>query len=177
LAKQFRRLTKNAGVVLIINDHPDIADMVKADGAHLGRDDMDIQQAKRKYPGLIIGASTHDEKEALEAQEKGADYINIGPIFATKIKDTGKYAPIGCEKLGEIAKVVRVTFSVMGGIKGSNIVKTAAAGARIFAMITEITMAKEIKCRIEFIRPPQFWKLCVIRKETKLTRVLAVTTF
>ncbi len=152
MAKQFRRLAKEAGAVLIINDYPDIAAMVKADGAHLGRDDMDIREAKRKYPKLIIGASTHNAGEALEAQDKGADYINIGPIFATKTKETGKYKPIGCAKLEKITKNVRVPFSVMGGIKLCNIAKTAAAGTKIFAMVTEITMAEDIKDRIAGIK-------------------------
>jgi thiamine-phosphate pyrophosphorylase len=145
MAKQFRRLTEDAGATLIINDYPDIAAMAGADGVHLGQDDTDFLEAKKKYSQLIIGVSTHNAQEAALAQAKGADYINIGPIFATKTKETGKYKPIGCVNLKKIVKNIRVPFSVMGGIKTGNIAETAAVGARIFAMITEITMAEDIK--------------------------------
>jgi thiamine-phosphate pyrophosphorylase len=112
---------------------------------------MSVEEVRAKYPELIIGISTHCMKEAALAMKRGADYINIGPIFRTKTKDISKYKPIGCFKLKKIADKITIPFTVMGGIKTSNIRKVSAAGAEIFAMITEITMAENIGGRIAAI--------------------------
>jgi thiamine-phosphate pyrophosphorylase len=151
LAIKYRKLTIHYGAIFIVNDFPDIAYMVKADGVHLGQDDMSVEEVRAKYPELIIGISTHCMKEAALAMKRGADYINIGPIFRTKTKDISKYKPIGCFKLKKIADKITIPFTVMGGIKTSNIRKVSAAGAEIFAMITEITMAENIGGRIAAI--------------------------
>ncbi|MCE5300230.1 MAG: thiamine phosphate synthase [Spirochaetia bacterium] len=151
MAKKFRELTQKAGAMLIINDHPDIAALAGADGVHVGQHDMNVKDVKKRYPGLIAGVSTHNLSEALRAQEQGADYINIGPVFATKTKETGEYRPVGCAKLKRILGRVTVPVTVMGGIKSGNIANVAAAGAETFAMITEITMAQDIKGRIAVI--------------------------
>ncbi len=149
LGKKYRRLTNRYKTVFIMNDRADIASLVKADGVHLGQDDMAVRQAKEKFPGLIIGCSTHSASEAGAAQKEGADYINIGPVFATKTKNTGKYKPLGVSKLKKIVPFVKTPFSVMGGIKAHNIPQALAAGAPLFAMVTEITMAPDIEKRVK----------------------------
>lgn len=151
LAREYRKLTKRHRAIFIVNDRPDIAALAKADGVHLGQDDADVKKMSQKYPGLIIGVSTHNIREAKRAISQGADYINIGPIFTTKTKDTGRYKAIGCGKLKKIASGITVPFTVMGGIKAHNIGKVSQAEAKIFAMITEITMAKNIGKRIQEI--------------------------
>ena len=85
-AVEFRRLTREAGALFIVNDRLDIALAVEADGVHLGQEDLPVSMARRIAPELIIGASTHSLEEALEAQETGASYVNIGPIFPTQTK-------------------------------------------------------------------------------------------
>jgi thiamine-phosphate pyrophosphorylase len=151
LAGEYRKLTSRHGAIFILNDFPDIAAIVKADGVHLGQDDMDAKEVMAKYPELIIGISTHCMKEAALAIKQGADYINIGPIFRTKTKDISKYKPVGCGRLQKIAGKIGIPFTVMGGIKACNIRGVSAAGAEIFAMITEITMAENIGGMIETI--------------------------
>lgn len=149
LGRKYRNLTRQYNAIFIMNDRPDIACIVKADGVHLGQGDMPVKQVKKKYPGLITGCSTHNAAEALKAQKDGADYINIGPIFATKTKNTGKHRPLGVSKLKKIIPLVKTPFSVMGGIKARNIARLSAAGARFFAMVTEITMAPDIKKKVK----------------------------
>jgi thiamine-phosphate pyrophosphorylase len=141
LAKKFRKLTKKAGALLIINDHIDIAIAVKADGVHLGQDDLSCAEAKKTAPGLIVGVSTHSMREALKAKADGADYINIGPVFPTKTKETS-CNPLGLRKIKQISRAANMPFTVMGGIKESNIKEVLSAGAKTVAMITEITMNK-----------------------------------
>ena len=74
-------------MLLIINDRVDIALAVGADGVHLGQDDLPLAAARKIAPELLIGVSTHSREEALRAQDQGADYVNIGPIFPTRTKE------------------------------------------------------------------------------------------
>jgi thiamine-phosphate pyrophosphorylase len=141
MAKTFRTLTKKAGALLIINDHIDIAIAVKADGVHLGQDDQPCTEAKKIAPGIIVGVSTHNIREALKAKADGADYINIGPVFPTKTKETFCNS-LGLRKIKQISRAANMPFTVMGGIKKNNIKEVLRAGAKTVAMITEITMNK-----------------------------------
>ncbi len=148
LAVKFREITEKYGALLIINDHIDIALAVKADGVHLGQDDIPVDAAAGAAPGLIKGVSTHNLKQALEAQEKGADYINIGPVYATNTKETG-IAPLGIEKMREISEKIKIPFTVMGGIKKKHLPELKKAGAVKTAMVTEITEANDITGKVK----------------------------
>jgi thiamine-phosphate pyrophosphorylase len=142
-AVTFREITQKAGVLLIINDHVDIAMAVGADGVHLGQDDFPLQAAREIAPELIIGASTHSLKEAVQAQQDGADYINIGPIFPTGTKE-GVERFLGPEAIAQISPEIKVPFTVMGGISEANIDQVLVQGAQRVAMVTAITQAADI---------------------------------
>jgi thiamine-phosphate pyrophosphorylase len=143
LALKFREITAVAGMLLIINDHVDVALAVEADGVHLGQEDLPLTAARKLAPELIIGASTHSLEEALRAQAEGADYINIGPIFPTRTKEGVKQF-LGPEAIAAIRPKLQVPFTVMGGITGSNLDQVLASGARRVAMVTAITRAPDI---------------------------------
>jgi thiamine-phosphate pyrophosphorylase len=143
MAVEFREITAKAGVLLIINDHLDIALAVEADGVHLGQDDLPIPAARKIAPELLLGASTHSLEEALRAEAEGADYINIGPIFPTNTKE-GVKRILGPEAITTIGSKVSTPFTVMGGITAQNIHQVVAAGARRVAMVTAITQAPDI---------------------------------
>jgi len=151
LAREFRRICDMHGMLMIMNDHVDIAIESGADGVHLGQDDMPLADARKAGPGLILGCSTHSKEEALKAQEEGADYINLGPIFATQTKTTG-YNPLGMEILKSVPPLLRIPFTVMGGIKGKHIPELIAAGAGKIAMVTEITTAEDIASKVRGLR-------------------------
>jgi thiamine-phosphate pyrophosphorylase len=151
LALKFREMTAKAGVLLIINDHVDLALGVEADGVHLGQDDLPLTVARQLAPELLIGASTHSLKDALQAQKDGADYVNIGPIFPTKTKE-GVERVLGPEAIAAIRPHVEVPFTVMGGINEANIDQVLAQGARRVAMITAITKAKDIGAKVRSLK-------------------------
>ncbi|MBP8646359.1 MAG: thiamine phosphate synthase [Syntrophobacteraceae bacterium] len=151
LALVFREKTAAAGVLLIIDDRLDIALAVDADGVHLGLEDLPLDAARRLAPELLLGASTHSLEEALEAQRKGADYVNIGPIFPTRTKE-GVEKFLGPRAITEISPKVEIPFTVMGGINESNIDEVLAAGARRVAMVTAITQAPDIAERVRSLR-------------------------
>lgn len=132
-----RKLTLKHKVTFIVNDFIDIAMAVNADGVHLGQEDMPVEEA-RKIMGRnrIIGISTHNLKQAVEAQEAGADYIGFGPMFHTGTKDAGH--PKGTRKLREIKKCVKVPIVAIGGITWENVNEVLEAGADAVAVVSGI---------------------------------------
>jgi thiamine-phosphate pyrophosphorylase len=138
-------------MIFIVNDHVDIALSVNADGVHLGQDDFPLQAARELAPDLILGISSHSKEEALEAQENGADYVNIGPIYPTETKKLScKY--LGTEALKEIPPLLNIPFTVMGGIKQKHIPELISLGASRIAMVTEITQAENVTEKVKQLR-------------------------
>ncbi len=140
----FRRITSKYNALLIINDSIEIALKYKADGVHLGKNDMPVKEARQIASDLIIGASSHNLQGALKAQEDGASYVNIGPIFPTKTKG-GLTEFLGVKAIKEIAPHINIPFTVMGGINKSNIAEVINAGAWRIAMVTAITEADDVE--------------------------------
>ena len=140
-ALEFRRQTAAAGALFIVDDRVDIALATGADGVHLGQDDLPLDAARRLAAELIIGASTHSLEEALAAQEAGASYLNIGPIFPTQTKSIP--APLGPEAIDHIAPRLRIPWTTMGGITSTNISQVVRRGARHPAVMTAVTAAAD----------------------------------
>ncbi|HAW50323.1 TPA: thiamine phosphate synthase [bacterium] len=127
-------------ICLIINDRLDVALTVGADGLHIGQDDIPISYAKRVFPG-IIGVSTHSLDEAIKAEEEGADYIGLGPIFPTETKP-GLY-PIGPEIIKEVKEKINIPVVAIGGITLENIEEVKYADS--IAVLSAILESKNIK--------------------------------
>ena len=142
LAVEFRRRTAAAGALLIIDDRLDIALAAGADGVHLGLTDLPVAAARRIAPDLIIGASSHSLAEALAAQDEGAGYVNIGPIFPTATKPQA--VSLGPEAISHIAPHLKIPWSTMGGINQGNIARVVARGARHPAVMSAVTAAADI---------------------------------
>lgn len=142
LAMEIRTLTTNADALLIINDRPDIAMAVNADGVHLGQTDESVDTVRNMAPDLIIGASTHTVDEAINAENLGASYINIGPIFPTGTKEWNKDF-LGIESISRISSNINIPFTVMGGIKAEHIPTLMKAGASAIALVTAISAADD----------------------------------
>jgi thiamine-phosphate pyrophosphorylase len=141
LAVRLRVITP-PDVLMFINDHLDVALAVGADGVHLGQDDLPLEQARKLAPDLLLGGSSHCLEEAQAAQEAGADYVNIGPIYATDTKE-GISEFLGPEAISSIAPKLHIPFTVMGGIKLENLDPVLAAGARRIAVVTAVTAAED----------------------------------
>lgn len=120
--------------IFIVNDRPDIAVAVGADGVHVGQDDLPISEV-RKVVGdnMIIGKSTHAIEQALEAKEEGADYIGVGPLWETPTK-AGK-SSVGLKYLKQVVDAVDLPFVAIGGIDLSNVDEVLKAGAKSFAVV------------------------------------------
>jgi len=142
LGREIRRMTADAGALLIVNDRVDAALEIRADGVHLGQEDLPVAAARRLAPDLIIGASTHSAEEAHAAVEAGASYVNIGPLFPTRSKEWGGTF-LGIDGLRRIAGSLSIPFTVMGGIRKEHIPDLVAAGARTVAVVTAVTAADD----------------------------------
>jgi thiamine-phosphate pyrophosphorylase len=133
------RIARERGLKVIINDRVDIALALKADGVHLGQDDLSPEAARRILgPEAIIGFSTHDTSQALAATQLPIDYIAIGPIFPTATKEQSN-RPIGLEGLRLVRQALGTTPLVaIGGITFENSSSVLLAGADAVAVISDI---------------------------------------
>lgn len=144
------QLIRQYGALFIVNDHLDVALTSGADGVHLGQDDLPIEQVREIAPHLIIGVSTHNLKQATEAENAGADYIGVGPIFPTTTKLNIEPSE-GLNFLEEVSKNITIPYVAIGGIKTNHVKKVKSYGAGC-AMISEIVSAENISRRIENIK-------------------------
>ncbi|OIJ16081.1 thiamine-phosphate diphosphorylase [Anaerobacillus arseniciselenatis] len=143
-AKQLKALAEKYDIPLIVNDHIDVALAVDADGIHIGQDDLPLEEA-RKIVGKdkIIGISTHQIEEAREAQKNGADYIGVGPIFATKSKED-VVDPVTTKYIEEVVNEITIPFVAIGGIKLHNVEQVLNSGATRICAISEIVGSDDV---------------------------------
>lgn len=146
-----RELTRSHGACLIVNDHLDLALACGADGLHIGQDDLPLARIRELAPDLIIGVSTHSPQQAEKAVRDGADYIGVGPIFATQTKEDVT-APVGFEYLDWAAANVEIPFVAIGGIKAHNIGAVASHGAKCCALVSELVGAQDIGAKVAQVR-------------------------
>jgi thiamine-phosphate pyrophosphorylase len=122
-------LARRTGATFVINDDIDLALVVEAHGVHLGQDDFPVAEARRILGRkLIIGCSAHTIDQALAAEADGADYLGVGPIYQSTTKMARP--PLGCEKLREICRAVRIPVYAIGGVTVERCCDVLAAGAR-----------------------------------------------
>ncbi len=142
LARRLRELTRQAGVLLLVNDRPDIAAIAGADGVHLGQQDLPIAEARRLLrPGAIVGRSTHNLFQARAAEVEGADYIGAGPMFPTDTKDAGPVA--GVEYLRQVISEISLPHVAIGGITAENVGLLVEAGAERVAVCSAVIAAAD----------------------------------
>lgn len=141
-ARTVLAIARRSGIPLIINDRPDVALTIDADGVHLGQDDLPIAAARRLLgPHQLIGRSTHSLEQALEAERQGADYLGIGPVFATPTKPD--YIPVGLQLIEHVAAHLRTPWVAIGGIDASNVEYVVDAGARCVAVVRAVIGADD----------------------------------
>ena len=143
-AGALRELTLKYNVTFIVNDYIGVALAVGADGIHLGQDDLPILEARKIVGDMIIGISTHSIEEARLAEQNGADYIGVGPVFATKSKED-VVSPVTTSYVREVANEISIPFVAIGGIKLHNVDEVLEAGARRICAISEIVGSQDVR--------------------------------
>lgn len=153
-AEKAIKIARSRGTRIIVNDRVDIAVALKADGVHLGQDDLPAEKAREILGGkAIIGFSTHSLQQAIEALTFPVDYIAIGPIFSTSSKDDPDPI-VGLETLRAVRSAIgRFPLVAIGGINAANlqdVLKSGADSAAIIGDILSDTAQIESKTRFLF---------------------------
>lgn len=141
-ARELRAATREAGVLLFINDRPDIARMVEADGVHVGQEDLDPADVRLLLPGALIGVSTHNRGEFEAALRSPFDYIAVGPVFRTASK-ANPDPVVGVEFVSWAASRTTRPIVAIGGLSAQNAASVVRAGARGLAVISELMKAAD----------------------------------
>lgn len=141
LGLRLRGLCRQYGIPFIVNDDVDLALQLDADGVHIGQEDERAGQVRDKLKGRIMGVSVHNRAEALAALADGADYLGIGPMYATATKlDT--HAVVGPQLIRDLrAQGIDAPIVGIGGIKLGNADAVVAAGADGIAVVSAISGA------------------------------------
>ena len=127
LGKKIKQLCLQYNATFIINDRVDIAAILEADGVHLGQNDLDVKSAREILgENCIVGVSTHETSQALKAVGDGADYIGVGPVFATPTKEN--VIPVGLEYVKWVSENIKIPAFAIGGIDTNNVDKVLNAG-------------------------------------------------
>ena len=140
-ARQLISFLRPLGIPLIVNDRVDVALAANADGVHLGQSDMHIGDARNILgPGRIIGISAESVDDAVTAEQEGADYVGISPVFGTMTK-TDIAEPLGLAGVREIRWRVGLPLVGIGGISAANAAEVVRAGADGVAVVSAIVSA------------------------------------
>lgn len=148
LGKKVKQLCSEYGAIFIVNDRVDIAAILEADGVHLGQDDLDVKSAREILgENKIVGISTHAPEQALKAVADGADYIGVGPVFATPTKE-GRI-PVGLDYVKWASENINIPAFAIGGIDETNVNEVINAGAKRVAVVRAIINAKSPQKAVE----------------------------
>jgi thiamine-phosphate pyrophosphorylase len=142
LGRRLMQVTRQLLVPFIVNDHPDIALAIGADGVHVGQSDTPPARARALLgPHAIIGLSI-DAAEQIAAIDATVDYIGCGPVFATATK-SDHAAPKGIDGFAALRRQMKLPVMAIGGVKASHAAALRAAGADGLAVVSAITAAAD----------------------------------
>ncbi|MGP4039951.1 thiamine phosphate synthase [Gracilibacillus sp. D59] len=143
LAIQMKELCHQYHVPFLVNDDVELALEIEADGVHVGQDDMSINEVRKIVPAnWLVGVSSTNVEEAVQAKKDGADYIGVGPIYSTNTKEDAKQ-PIGAKGLQEIReRVGDLPIVAIGGIRLGHVIRLMKSGADGVSVISAISQAE-----------------------------------
>ncbi len=147
-ARDICALCRRYGVPFIVNDNVDIAVACGADGVHVGQEDMEAGEVRRRVgEDMILGVSVHTVEEARQAVRDGADYLGLGAVFPTGTKTDADVMP--GDMIRAICGAVDVPTVAIGGLNRSNILQLSGSGVDGAALVSAIFGAEDIEgaCR------------------------------
>lgn len=135
-------LCNEHGALFVLNDRPDIAALLHADGVHVGQEDMPVAQAREIVgPDMLIGLSTHSPPQIDAEDARLADYIGVGPVHETPTKP-GR-AAVGVELVRYAAAHATRPFFAIGGLNAGNLAAALDAGARRAVVLRAVAEADD----------------------------------
>lgn len=143
LAMPLQQLCQESDVLLIVNDHVDVAASVGSAGVHVGQTDLPVESARRVLaPYQVLGRSNRGIDQLMESQDMGADHVAFGAIYQSGTKSTGR-PPQGIEPLRRAREVTRVPLVAIGGINAENVAPVVEAGADAICVTAAVGSAAE----------------------------------
>lgn len=137
--KHVREWTRATGAILIMNDRPDLALAIDADGVHVGQDELPVREVRKIIgPKKLIGVSTHTIEQARQAVLDGADYLGVGPTFPTTTKNFKEEEYAGLNFVKQVAAEISLPWFAIGGINEDNLDQVIQAGAKRVAVSSSI---------------------------------------
>lgn len=134
-AQELNALCRRYGVPFLVNDRPDLAQIVGADGVHVGREDTGLTEARKQLgANAVLGGSAHTVEEALAAQAAGADYLGCGAVFGSGTKHN--VSQMSLEMLTAICQAVDIPVVAIGGVNLDNLSLLAGTGIAGVAVIS-----------------------------------------
>jgi thiamine-phosphate pyrophosphorylase len=141
-AKAIKKLTDAYQVPFVINDNVEVAIAVDADGVHVGQDDMDAGELRKRIGNKLIGVSADTVELAQKAEADGADYIGVGAIYSTATKTDADV--VAFETIAEICKSVTIPVVAIGGLNETNIHTLKGTGVDGVALVSAIFAKEDI---------------------------------
>ncbi|GAA0424413.1 MAG: thiamine phosphate synthase [Bacillota bacterium] len=144
LGKQLRNICQNYRIPFFVNDDIELAEILDADGIHVGQDDVSALELRRRFPNKWVGLSVSNKTELVNSPISSVDYLGVGPIFSTTTKEDAKSA-IGPNWIKDIKQAYpSLPIVGIGGITTDNAASVIQAGADGVAIISAITLAEDI---------------------------------
>jgi thiamine-phosphate pyrophosphorylase len=149
-ARQLRALTAEHGVLMAMNDRPDIARLAGADMVHVGQEDLSVLDARRMAGGgILVGKSTHTLEQFAAALAEEPDYLAVGPMFDSSTKPQGHVA--GPELVAAVRKRTDLPLVAIGGITLENAARVKGAGADCLAVCAAVIGAADVEGTARFM--------------------------
>jgi thiamine-phosphate pyrophosphorylase len=142
-AEPIMEACRSAGIPFVLNDRPDIALALAADGVHLGRGDLPLEVARRIFPSGLMGLSTHAPGEIDEALAQAPDYVGVGPVHATPTKPDRPGTGIGLVEYAAKHVGDRLPWFVTGGMTKDTVPEVLNAGGRRVVVVRAIAEAPD----------------------------------
>ncbi len=150
-ARQLREITTGSSMLFIMNDRPDLAVLARADGVHVGQDELPVKEVRAIVgPKMLIGVSTHSLEQAKTAALDGASYIGVGPTFASTTKGFSQFT--GLELLRQIAAEISLPAFAIGGIAAENVRDVLKTGIKRIAVSGAVQSSADPAAAVKQLR-------------------------
>jgi thiamine-phosphate pyrophosphorylase len=142
-SKRLAAILLPQGVTFLVNDRADVAALAGASGVHVGQEDLGVEAARSVMgPGKLVGVSTHNLEQFERAAATSADYIAVGPVFATSTK-ANPDPVVGADFLRQVRPLTDKPIVAIGGITLDRAAEVIGAGANSAAVISDILLAPD----------------------------------
>jgi len=150
-ARRLVALTRGSATLAIVNDRPDIARLARADGVHVGQEELSVKDVRSIVgTSILIGVSTHTRAQARQAVLDGADYIGVGPTFPSTTKTFAEFP--GLEFVHQVATEISLPAFAIGGVTADNVRQVRSAGVNRVCVAAAVTASDDPEAAVRRLK-------------------------